>query len=286
MGVLRSAIAARPVAAFIILATGFSWLAWLPLLLVDAGLIGSAPAELHLVGSVGPAVAALIVVAARHGRRGLSALGRRALQWRAGRVAWLVALGAPMFVLACAMVGAWIGSAAFPAPGAILRLAEYPWLGPIGVLLAEIVFYGFGEEIGWRGFLMPRLAHRRGLLFAASLTSIPWAIWHVPLLIHNETYQSLGPAMLVGWYASLLLGCYLMAWLWRAGWKSIMPLAVFHGLLDVAMANPGLGSGGQMAGGAASVVLGLAALVLLKRRAGRSGGPFAKPPAIAAARSA
>jgi uncharacterized protein len=38
--------------------------------------------------------------------------------------------------------------------------------------LANLVFYGFGEEVGWRGYLQPTLEQRRPVLGAAAILSV------------------------------------------------------------------------------------------------------------------
>ncbi len=43
-----------------------------------------------------------------------------------------------------------------------------------------------GEEIGWRGFMLPNLIRKRGLRSALLVTSIFWACWHLPLLIGGD----------------------------------------------------------------------------------------------------
>ncbi|HSE41851.1 MAG TPA: type II CAAX endopeptidase family protein [Acidobacteriota bacterium] len=57
-----------------------------------------------------------------------------------------------------------------------------------------------GEEIGWRGFLVPQLAKVTSFNKTALLSGIIWSIWHYPLLIFSD-YNSGTPA----WYG---VGCF------------------------------------------------------------------------------
>jgi Type II CAAX prenyl endopeptidase Rce1-like len=50
-------------------------------------------------------------------------------------------------------------------PGQFGRSEEFAFLGLLPYWVANIIFYGFGEEIGWRGFALPRLqTGRRSVL--------------------------------------------------------------------------------------------------------------------------
>src|SRR6185369_15669600 len=110
---------------------------------------------------------------------------------------------------------------------------EYPALAPPVYALASLFFYGFGEEIGWRGFLYPRLRQRHGLL-AASLIVVPfWAFWHLPLFFATDSYRAMGVGGAAGWLISLVSGSLLTGWLTDRARGSILPAAVLHAVLDI-----------------------------------------------------
>jgi uncharacterized protein len=249
----------RPLVAFFALAYALSWALWLPRVAATYGWWGdarSASPYWHLAGSLGPAAAALTVARVAEGPAGLGALVGRLGRWRVGLRWWAVAVLGPLAVYAGAALAAAAMGVRGPEPRLLFCVAEYPAFGPLSVLVAEVVGYGYGEEV-------------------VVVLSALWALWHLPLLVTNTTYRAMGPLGLVGWYASLLTGAALMAWLYRGARESVLMVAVFHGLLDVVMVNAGVSPAVVPVMGALVTVWGVAAFVALARW---------RPPSRAAAR--
>ena len=63
----------------------------------------------------------------------------------------------------------------------------------------------WGEEPGWRGFLLPRLQQRHGALRASLLLGAIWALWHLPLLGTEFAPQHIAPFLLTVFAATLVL---------------------------------------------------------------------------------
>lgn len=239
------------------LSWAISWIVWAPYVAGRMGWTAEASSFLHLLGSLGPAAAALMV--AKLDRACMAAL-RESLALRRPRVgAWCIALGGPAALLALGAAVQTVVGGITVEPMALVSSLEFPSLSVGALLGAQIFFYGLGEELGWRGFAFPLLAPRLGGYWASVLLTAPWAIWHLPLLISSHLYNSLGLAGLAGWLFSLLCGSLLMGWLFRFARGSVLPVAVFHGLLDLAMANAGMSKLGVNAIGAAVSLAGLAA---------------------------
>jgi membrane protease YdiL (CAAX protease family) len=108
------------------------------------------PEALFLIAAGSPSLAALILT--------------RRFAWRA-RPAWVAAA----FVAAPAITAAVGLAVGFQAAAPALALA-------IGAPI--------GEELGWRGFLHPRLRARWGVLGAGLAVGAIWAIWHLPASLH------------------------------------------------------------------------------------------------------
>jgi membrane protease YdiL (CAAX protease family) len=85
-----------------------------------------------------------------------------------------------------------------------------------------------GEEIGWRGFLVPELAKRHGFFATAFISGIIWALWHYPILLLGS-YHAPTPV----WYYLPLFTVtvttinFLWTWL-RLKSGSIWPCVFLH----------------------------------------------------------
>lgn len=224
----------RRVVGFYLLACAISWVIWLPLVAFARGWTETpASPYLHLVGGIGPALAAIVV--ATHARdRSLRRLVARVLHvpWR-----WLViAVGGPiaLYVAAGLVVSLAGGEVQWSAIGST---PEFPALGIAAFVLANLVCYGVGEELGWRGFALPQLQRSMSATCASLIIGVAWAAWHLPLFAFTGM-SAMGLAAVVGWLASMVAGSFLMTSLFNESGGSVLAVALFHGVLDVLMTSP------------------------------------------------
>lgn len=232
----------HPIASYYLLACAISWAVQAPLALVALGLAPwELPASLHFGGALGPALAALIVTAATAGGVGLRDLLRRATCWRGGPGWLLFALLSPaacflVAAAALALAGWGDSSGGF---GVIAELPQLSW--PVAWVVWTLTF-GLGEELGWRGFMLPRLQRKRSAYGATLILGLLWAFWHLPTFFYN--YGAFNPLALVAFTISLLAGAVVQTWLYNSTGGSILLPAVWHGALNTAIAGaPGAISG-------------------------------------------
>ena len=123
-------------------------------------------------------------------------------------------------------------------------LAKLPPLWVVSVLSVVSVFPGavfnalpaLGEEIGWRGWLLPKLLPL-GILPALVVSGVIWALWHTPLILLGFNYPSVsGWLGLVCMTAMCISFGSVLAWI-RLRSKSVWPAALGHGAFN---ATPGL----------------------------------------------
>ncbi len=223
-----------PLAAFFALAYGISWLIWAPLWLPAFGVAGLPKLPYHhALGALGPIAAAFLVSAAETGLPGTRDLLRRMVLWR-GRLMWIsVALLVPFALLALAVTGASLLGGQNVALVGLGNSREFPQFSAIGFLAYNILSFGYGEEVGWRGFALPRLQARHSALVSSLLITVGWAVWHTPLFFYRPGYTGMNAAGIAGWLFSLATGSVLLTWLYNASRGSLLVVALFHASVDV-----------------------------------------------------
>jgi uncharacterized protein len=247
---LRQFIIRRPLSVFFGLAFGISWL----FLIADAlGSHGLIPFRLTLSGpglilvllmSYGPTFAALIVSWATEGAAGLRALLGRLLPWRAGLRWYALALAGPAaYALMIGKLQELLGATLQPLPGPVHQVVL---MGLVGSIVRGVVN---GEELGWRGYALPRLQERYTALTASLILGVIWFAFHLPIIFTDGGVggsQTLDNALpfLVG----VLAMSVIITWIFNATHGSMLPIILLHGayntwpdLFAMTSGNPALG---------------------------------------------
>lgn len=219
------------------LAYAFSWLIWLPLAASVNGLLAvQLSPSLHYLSAYGPLLAALLTTWLTCGRGGLRALWASALRWRVG-VGWL--LFAAVSPVALWLVSATVLNAlGMPAPD-WRQLGVVNYLPDLGLFAWPlwILNSGLGEEIGWRGFALPRLQQRHNALTASLILGALWAGWHLPAFFILPGYRSMGLSMFPGFMLLLIAAAVVYTWLYNGTGGSVLPAILFHGAFNFVTAS-------------------------------------------------
>ena len=117
---------------------------------------------------------------------------------------------------------------------ALLTTKEFPEWNFLTFFVYNVVFFGFGEEVGWRGFALPRLQNKSNALTASIVLTLFWTLWHSPLFFYRPGYTTMDWTGILGWVFSLLTGSILLTWLYNSSRASILICAVFHSTIDIA----------------------------------------------------
>ncbi len=118
--------------------------------------------------------------------------------------------------------------------GSVATLPIHPiWIGLLQGLIAGITINavaGFGEELGWRGFLQKELGNL-GFWKSSALIGAIWGIWHAPLILQGHNY----PQHPIAGVFMMIIFCLLLAPIFsyvRLKAKSVIAAAILHGSLN------------------------------------------------------
>jgi uncharacterized protein len=212
----RNWAARHDLVLYFVLAYLLSWALW-PLVILN-------PTSSPLV-PFGPLIAAVIVALLAGGRRELWALLRQLGRWRVHPIWYAIALLAP-FVLA-----GLTALLAIAAGAPVRGTGAYTDWRSIGLFfLSTVIIVGLFEEVGWRGFALPRLQLRLDAIWAALLVGVLWALWHLPELISDPTRQR-PPVQFLLWALALSV---IFSWLYNSTNGSLPVVIICHAAIDTA----------------------------------------------------
>lgn len=206
---------------FYALAFGISWLGWIPQTLHGYGLFPFDHPILSLLGGTGPTLAAVAVLWATGTRDDIRRLFSSLWCWRVAPIWYGFAFLFWFIVAAIALVIGMLLGQQLP-PLKLIRWFALPYVF-LMMLISNV-----WEEIGWRGFALPRLQKQYGDLTIVFIMGLLWSIWHLPLLLNPAS-----PMASLPWYGEILFSLALTAiytWLYNHSRSSLLPVSIFHAM--------------------------------------------------------
>ena len=216
---------------FFSLTFAVTWICFITAVATSHGTASTVPALavvrglLLLLGTFAPSFVALGITARDNGTAGTQTLLRHVFEWRV-KVRWyLFAIGYMAVIKLTvalshrAIIGSWP------------RLGNEAWY----VIVVAILFstpVQAGEEIGWRGYALPRLAAHFGFARASVLLGLIWACWHLPLfflaLPGNDEYGQSFPV----WALGVTALSVAIAWLYANTKGSLLLTMLMHSAVN------------------------------------------------------
>ncbi len=207
-------------------------LTW-PIDLSNAGVLPfRVPFAVYIFLGWGFIFAALIMTGLTLGKEGVINLLRRYLLWRVNGKWYLVAF---FLIPALNYLAVLLNAVFTQTPIDYSSALAYDIFGPAANLLLLIVpFFLFdaianGEEMGWRGYVLPRLQAKHSALIASLILAILWAFWHVPKFVtHWNTITFF-------WFiVDEIAKAILMTWMYNNTRGSLLLVTLFHASFNTA----------------------------------------------------
>ena len=236
MTTIRGFIKSHPLLSYFVLTFAISWGGGL--IVVGPGrFLGAKSGVLFLsvvlVGLAGPSVSGILMTGLVDGRTGLSEFQSRLLKWRVGARWYAIALlSAPLLITAVLLALSLISPKFLPG---ILASDDKVSVLLIGIVTGLIA--GIFEELGWTGFVIPRMRQRYSILSTGLILGLLWGAWHYPLFPTSGTSsKALALAIvLVRLFAWLPPYRVLMVWVYDRTNGSLLIAMLMHASLSASM---------------------------------------------------
>ena len=214
---------------FVILAYGFSWLIWMPNVLAQHINVGWKHSDwLHFAGGLGPFLSALLTTRIIDGKEGLRQYFRQKLFTFPAPKWILTGFLMPIIFFFVSMLVLGIFSGQWPNFANLGLNSKLPFTNILLIWLVWCVFYGIGEEGGWRGLLFPELNKKFNARTATLYTAFIWAPWHLPVFFYDKDLGSMGLVGTIGWAVGLVFGSFLLGWLVKQSKFNLWPVILWH----------------------------------------------------------
>src|SRR5918993_521534 len=220
-----SLVKRHPLITFFVLVYALAWIIESPLVFLQDSITGTQGQIFFILSANVVSVVAIVLTGVVFGRGALRKLLGRLLIWRVNPLWYLVVLLGPVV-----LVGGAVG---------LNTLMGGPALSLGNTLLGVVIMWAFfifpgsalGEEIGWRGYALPRLQTGRSALSASLILAPIWGLWHLPLWLTGL------PARTPTLYAAFLVSAFALSiittWVYNSTGGSLLMVVMLHASANV-----------------------------------------------------
>ena len=212
---------------FALIAFAFTWTFWLLAILEARGLISSLPVPALFLGAFGPMLAAVVLTAQEGGRAGLRSLLSRVVRWRVAPFWYGVAFLGPT-VLTLVAIALHVVVFGGQPPSLLAMIGTLPTVLVISVYM--LIQVGIGEEIGWRGYALPKLQASYSALVSSLILGLIWALWHLPVFFNPATSYFNTPFWV--FLVFLLPFAILYTWVLNSTGGSVLMIMILHAVMN------------------------------------------------------
>jgi len=219
-----SLVRRHPLITFFVLTYVISWIFLSPLVVLHDGIAGTRGLVLNLLAANVPSLLAIVLTAIVLGRGALHKLLGRLLIWRVNPLWYLVVIGPAVLAGGVVALNTLLGGPPLSVDVSLLFAV---------IMLAFSIFPGsaLGEEIGWRGYALPRLQAGRSALSASLILGVIWGFYHLPLFFTGQAARplSLFPPFLI----SVIALSVILTWVYNSTGGSLLLVVLIHATFNL-----------------------------------------------------
>jgi len=214
---------------FFLLTFLLAWVMWFPAALtkLSGGISILGPDKVGSLARWAPGIAAVIITAFLAEKQGIGDLFRPLRIWKVPFGWYLFAL---LFQPALFFVSKWIDFSLLDKSYEVISPLsstdiEAPFVFiAIGAIISAIPG-AFMEELGWRGFALPRMQNKYNALTASIILGLIWGAWHIPSIMYLE---DVGTLNIVWAVVNTISVTILFTWIFNNTRGSLLLVTLFH----------------------------------------------------------
>ncbi len=213
----------NPIVIFFLIAFGVPWIGWSVITFAGDNLTTLQRTMLFYTGDF-CSIAGIVAMYVQGGKVGLRQFWRRCINWRAPLFWWSFMIFVPLLIALGAVYVWGLEPGNVVGTPALLAFFSTP------ALFRSLLSGPLGEELGWRGFLLPKLLTKFSPLTASILLGLIWGIWHFPLYIHS-IFSTVPGAL--GFILTTVCYSIIMTALYNHTRGSIFIAVMFHWFMNI-----------------------------------------------------
>jgi membrane protease YdiL (CAAX protease family) len=215
----QSLVRRHPLISFFVLTYALTWTLWVPLVVFRDQIPGPLVFVLLVLGSNVPSVLGVLFVALLRGRSGVRILLGRLLRARIGLRWYLAAVALAVPALCAVWVSTLLGG---PSPVVVTTISAVV----VSFLFSIFPGSAVGEELGWRGFALPRLQAGHSALAASLIVGAAWGIYHFPLFLLGSPIRPL--ALFLPFAIGSVIMSIFYTWMYNGTGGSLLIVVLLH----------------------------------------------------------
>ncbi len=210
--------------------SNFIWLYILPSFNISA----TSGTNWFWLGECAPGLSALLLTWIDERSKGVRELLKTITIWRVNPFYYyLILVLLPFFY--CAAIGITALQGAYiPSIQSLYPKIYSGWFGVKFYRLSMIplftILYIFCEELGWRGYALPKLMQRYDAFTASIIIGVVWSLFHIPLMKYSVLVAH--PSFFLLYTFSTVTGSLFYSWLYLKTNRSLLLVGLLHALSD------------------------------------------------------
>ena len=217
---------------FFILALGWSWLFWIPLIFLKLVFNAMPGIILYSIGGLGPALSAIYLVRTTQGKDERREFWQRIIDYK--RVPWqwfLASLFIPLLIALLTVLVAPFITTEYSNWQPMWLVLQNPLIF-VFFLVSTLLFGPLPEEIGWRGYGLESLQTKYSAVQSSLIVGLFWVLWHIPLFLTKDSaFAATYPLFSLSfwlWGISLLSISVIITWIFNHTRTSTLTAILFH----------------------------------------------------------